>query len=365
MATQPATSPSPDLGPSNVADPTSPFALNSAEMQDIQTWMFFANELPDDDNSLRLFLGVDASFDVSGYEDLVTTFQPVTQHANTWTDAVLPSLVLLAADLVNYATLQQTALPALKELIPAAGQTMDPTAAQNFIQTIQYMQSQAAGYQDNAKARYQDLSNFAADLTTDQKNVSNTLTSYQQRLSGEGGEIQQLQNDLTQWQSDLSSAQAQYRHDVIVAATTPSYAWVGFPFCPVGLIAASIVAGVYGARAKQAAADIAADRSAISSDQQQLANDQLTLAALTNATNGLTTLLADLTAVTGVVQTMEGGWGAIASDLGNLATTLQSSQTAPGFLQGIDFDTAAKDWANAASAAQTYQAVAFVSVQES
>src|SRR5262249_51467175 len=136
MATQPATSPSTDLGPSNVADPTSPFALNTAEMQDLQIWMYFSKELPNDDNSLQAFLHVDASFDVSGYEALVTVFQPVTQHANNWTDTVLPSLVALAGDLVSYATLQQTALPALKGLIPAPGQTMDPTSAQNFIQTI-------------------------------------------------------------------------------------------------------------------------------------------------------------------------------------------------------------------------------------
>jgi hypothetical protein len=362
MASQPAASPSPDLGPSKVASPSNPFALNTEEMQELQTWMFFAQELPGTDDELRLFLGVDQSFDISGYEDLVTAFQPVTQHAVYWADTLLPSLVALAADLVSYGTLAQSALPALKGLIPPQGKSMDPTAAQNFLQTIQYMQSQASTCQQNASARYQDLQTFAATLQADQKSVSDTLTSYQQRLSGEGGEIQQLQNDLTSWQSDLSEAQAKYRHDVIVASTSPSYAWVGFPICPVGLIAAGIVSGIYGARAKQAAAEIAADKQNIRNDEKQLANDKLTMAALTNATNGLTTLLTDLVAVTGVIQTMEGGWDAIAGDLSSLAATLQSSETAPGFLQGIDFDTATKDWANVVAAAQSYQSIAFVSV---
>jgi hypothetical protein len=41
----------------------------------------------------------------------------------------------------------------------------------------------------------------------------------------------------------------EYRQDVIKATTTTTYAWVGLPFFPFGLIAAAIVAGIYGKKA--------------------------------------------------------------------------------------------------------------------
>ena len=110
-------------------------------------------------------------------------------------------------------------------------------------------------------------------------------------------------------------------HDVVVAATTPTYVWV-WPF---GTIAAAVVAGVYGDKAVKALERSRAAQQEINNLSDKLAADAQLMIAINTTEGGITNILDPLNAALPIIQKIQGVWGAIADDLNTIINTIQTN----------------------------------------
>lgn len=108
---------------------------------------------------------------------------------------------------------------------------------------------------------------------------------------------------------------AEYKHDVLVATTSPTYSWVGWPLFPFGLIAAAIVAGIYGDRALKMLAEIEKQEALIKTASLELQIAKAVQAVQHNANTGVEK--AQEFTDTAIVQTniVRNAWLGISSNL--------------------------------------------------
>jgi hypothetical protein len=132
---------------------------------------------------------------------------------------------------------------------------------------------------ESALTLIKDLRSKAEKNEGNARTVGTNLATYKTQLIGASGQLKLVDeevekdaktqqatiNKLTSTDPECAGSLAQiskfikmyqenYEQYVIIASTTPTYAWVVWPVppLPLGLIAASVVAGIYGTRAREA-----------------------------------------------------------------------------------------------------------------
>ena len=167
------------------------------------------------------------------------------------------------------------------------------------------------------------------------------------------------QNALAAAHTALSAAQDEYNHDVIVAATSPTYAWI-FPF---GTIAAAIVAGIYGAKAVAAKKAIAAAEDEIANDNADITKKTSLVTAVTGLNTNATSLELKGNSFLSTVQGMENGFMTITSDLSAICDeVVQDAEkvtkyTAPGVVA-----VAQKKWETVQKAANGFISTGLITI---
>ena len=143
----------------------------------------------------------------------------------------------------------------------------------------------------------------------------------------------------------------------VIAATTPTYAWVPI----VGLIAAAVVAGIYGARAVEALDRARAAQGKINELAASLAADANLMTAINSAQIGMNRIVADVAAALPVIQKIQGVWGGISSDLGHISSLIDTDiRQVPPIIMSLGVDEAVRAWHNVALNADAYRVNAYV-----
>jgi hypothetical protein len=370
VSSQPVVSPqqAPDLGPSGLESVSGqPFVLSNSDLIALQAYENYMAQLPVTDQEFRKALNIDSSVNTSDFAQLLTDYGAAQGHAQAWQTTIFPSIVSLANDIYNYNQNVPTYYGALNDLIPKLLQTPpDSTAQQEFAGILQQLQVQANGYSTNAGNVATAITGAATNIQSDQTAIQNDYAHYNAEYGADGTVFSSLQTQIATWTDTYKEANAAYNHDVIVAATTPSYAWVGFPFCPVGLIAAGVVAGIYGARATAAKHEMEAAQAQVNSLEVQEKAEQNVMFLLNAVMTNVQTTLTEIQTALGIVQGIQGAWDAIASDLGNLASAITTNiQQAIPILKQLGIENTITRWANIAGEANVYRVNAYITVQGS
>jgi hypothetical protein len=359
-----------NLGPQDFqTNVNSPFILSSSEMIAVQTYVEAALKLPTTDDAMKLQLGLSTTDEVTQYIDLLTIYQQVFVHCNTFKTTTYPMTVALASDIVHYNTKVPIYYGAmntvLNDWVGNGGTMPDDMVQKKLVALANSLQHTVQGYAKNAQQAFDFLDNFVKQTEQDNVNFQALNTKYRTKLEGEDGLIKQDIQQIATLRQALKDLNDQYAHDVTVAATTPTYAWVIIPFPPfyVGLIAATTVASVYGKRASDDLANIHSLIEQLAQEQADLQKAFSLVSQLRLADDSLSQIIKQAQAALPILQTMEGIWGGIASDLNNLSTVVeQDIKQAELLIADAGIQEAITDWAKVAQIADIYRANAYITV---
>ena len=371
---QPATAPATttaSLGPGTIATAGTPggpaFTLSAPEWLAIQTYVMEALVLPTTTTALKTALGSGAPSDMTEFQPLVACYAAINAHCANWQTTVFPASVKLANDVTYYGNqLAPTYYAAIQDKANILISTPDDQQAKDDLTTmLTKLSGVAQGYADNANAVATQIQTFADQTTADKATLvgpngdAGLLKTYTDEYGANGTMVQQLTTELANQVAILKEATDEYNHDVIVAATTPTYAW----WFPLGTIPAAIVAGIYGKRATDALNHVNSARDTIATLQGEIQADTNLMIALNNAERGITNIEVALASALPVIQKIAGTWSTIQADLQNIVQLISTdiSQALP-VIMNLGIAEAITAWSAVAALADAYQLNAYVVV---
>lgn len=347
-----------NIGPGQLKTPDT-FVLSKPEWIAVQAYIAGALAVPTDQASLQASLPSGApSGGFDQFNDLLAVYKTLHDHCSFWNDYTLPDSVSCAGDIVHYNEKVPIYYGALTKLLPKLEMDPpDPDAVKTFNAIVTQLSGNAQGYAAHAASVKDAMTAFATQTTTDGSAVSVVHKQYVDKLGANSDTIKKLSEQITQDKSDLDAAEAEYRQDVIIAATTATYGW----FWPAGTVAAGIVAGIYGKKATDALAHANGLKAAIDTEENELHSDQILIADLTRINSGLGDISQKITDALPALELMRGLWGAIADDLKHILTVVaEDIAQAPVWVKSLGIDEAIKDWADVAAEADEYRVNAYI-----
>jgi hypothetical protein len=358
-----------NIGPDAIADAGVDggpgFTLSRPEWIALQTYCTNAAALPTTPEAFRKSLGDGAPPDLSDFTQLISAYKVIGTHTADWTKTTYPAAVALAGDVYQYGTSKVPSYyPQL--LAEAKVLTKDPSDEQAkaaLKAILDHLKSDTDGRAKRAGEVVNQISRFAADTETDRATLvggdgNGGLVKYYNDKYGQASkEVEKLAKDLVDEGKVLNEANAEYDHDVVVATTTPTYAWI-WPF---GTVAAAVVAGVYGRRAVEALERARAAEAKIATLHAKLAADARLMVALHGAETGMGAIVGNITESLPVIQKMQGVWGGISADLAALASMVDDDirNVAPIIME-LGIEATVRAWANVAAAANAFRIHAYV-----
>lgn len=361
-----------DLGPGAIAKAQvaggPAFILSSTEWLAIQTYVESGMALPTTDDAFKKLLGSGAPSDLSDFKPLIDAYKLINGHVTGWQTDTFPKSVSLASDIYNYAqqapTYYAPILPLAKKL---TANPDDQDAKKELVAILDMLSKSASGYHDKAKEVAEKIQKFANDTQADKNTLNGTDGNgglkkyYNDKYGATSSEVEELTKELQAQKVILDAANKEYDHDVIVASTTPTYAWV-WPF---GTIAAAVVAGVYGDKAVKALERSRAAQQQINTLSSKLAADTQLMINITTTESSITNILEPLNAALPVIQKIQGVWGAISDDLNNIITTINTNiAEALPIIMNLGVQTAINEWTEVGGLAQAYRLNAYITVQK-
>jgi Bacillus haemolytic enterotoxin (HBL) len=341
------------------------FTLSRPEWITVQTYVTDALALPITEDTFRNSLGKGAPTDLSDFKNLIAAYQTINDHATNWQRTIYPASVTLASDVYQYGMNKAPVFyPAiLKETELLVNNPGDARAKVALKAILDNLKQDANTRAQQATAVAGQVQQFAAETAADKTELvgrdgkGGLVDYYNKEYGATSADVQQVIKDLKAQRLVLKTANDEYNHDVVVAATTPTYAWV----FPVGTIAAAVVAGVYGRRAVEALDRARAAQAKIDAFADKLAADANLLVAIHGAELGMNSIVRDITAVLPVIQKVQGVWGKLADDLGAISRLIDSDiRAVPPIIANLGVDEATKSWHNVALAADAYRVNAYI-----
>ncbi|WP_460676501.1 alpha-xenorhabdolysin family binary toxin subunit A [Hymenobacter coalescens] len=361
----------PTLAPGALASPGTPggpkFALSTTEWLAIQTYVTDALALPITPDAFRKSLGAGAPSDLSDFQSLIDCYKGINAHCTTWQNETYPASVSLASDVSAYGSRKAPLYyGAIQKEADILIDDPDNAAALKALKGIlDNLTQQAQTYADNAARVYKQIQDFANQTAADKTTLlgpdgnSGLVKKYNDKYGSTSTEVQQLTKQIADQQAILKSATDEYNHDVIVAATSPTYAWV----FPAGTIAAAVVAGVYGKRATDALDLMHATQAKIKTMTDQVAADANLMIAIHNAEIGMSAIGQELAEALPVIQKIQGLWGAIKDDLQGIVALIDADiRKALPIIMNLGIAEAIQAWKDVADEADTYRKNAYITV---
>ena len=358
-----------NIGPAAIADPGTAggpgFTMSRTEWIAIQTYTTDALALPTTDDAFRKSLGPGAPSDLADFKSLIEAYQAINAHVTTWDKTVYPASIDLASDVYQYGITKAPVYypPILKEAEILADHPDDEHAKAALKAILDNLKKDAQGKADKAAEVAKQIGQFAADTEADRITMVGTdgkgglVKYYDDKYGTTSAEVAQLTKDIDAQRLILKAADEEYDHDVVVAATTPTYAWVW----PVGTIAAAVVAGIYGKKAVEALDRARAAQEKINTLTAKLSADANLLVAIHSAEIGMNTIVRSVSAALPVIQKIQGVWGGIASDLTAISALIDNDiRNVPPIIMDLGVDEAIKAWHKVALNADAYRVNAYV-----
>lgn len=350
------------------------FTMSSSSWLTLQTYSNNVNTLPTTLAALKTKMGTGAPADMSDYQKLVDLYVNMQAQCTDFTGSLYPSIVSLASDVYHYAEAVPEYYGGLQQLIDQLSAVPAPTGdalkqiQTNLVAVLDQLAAKIQPFITNAGTVKNNLNKFVTNLNgylttlgsnTPAPDGSGYWKYYHTEYGSNSAQVKQLTQEIATQTANLHHYQDEYNHDVVVAATSPTYGW----FFPVGTIAAAVTAGVYGAKATKAKHAIEATHSLIASLNQQEQADMNLMQDLNLVTTQVQQVNSEGSAALTILEGMEGNWSDIASDLSNLSNLLKTDfEGTCGFLLQLDFNSAITDWKNLQQEADVYRTNAFITV---
>ncbi|KAJ8064400.1 hypothetical protein OCU04_006742 [Sclerotinia nivalis] len=306
-------------------------------------------------------------------DPLLQDYAPCKEHCVTFRDVTYPSVVALADAVYSYAqkaggkeagsyyaNIIKYGKALFDELQKPLDQQDAAVIAKDKEIVSELVDNQVTGIgqlQDAAKKATQDMKDFETNLQKNKSTLDARNNDITQKLSGEGGEMAQLQAEIATTKDEINADQSEYEHDRVVAATAATYAWV----FPIGTIAAATVIAIYVIQANKIKAEIGVLQDDLKNDEEKLAADNLLCSDLGLVQADLKTVLDMISPAIAAIETLIGAWDAIASDLTAVKDAVNNeSATELPVIQQIDQDAIIGQWDDLKAEVDKYRLFAYV-----
>ncbi|ACY13953.1 hypothetical protein Hoch_1399 [Haliangium ochraceum DSM 14365] len=351
-----------ELSPGALSDENNQFIIDQETWQKIQVYAETALRLPIDEPTMRLVLERDPAESFTDFVPLLTAYQATHAHAVDWDQNILPTSVELAVDISNYADKAGIYYGPLQQAIAAVVADSSDVGSRALVEALlNDLAADAVEYEAAALEVQNDLNAFAVQLNSDRGALSTLVTEYQQSHGATGEEVEELREREAEIDALIDQLRDDYAHAVKVAATTPTYAWVG----PPGLICAATVAGIYGSQATEILRqinDLEDQLNALGTDIRQRERLRRSLAY---ATESVTEIEDAVAQAIPAVATIRGHWQSMHGDLAQIVTTMRDDlPTAIPLLQQLQVNLALSEWQSVGDKAEGYVLNAYISVEE-
>lgn len=340
------------------------FVLDSADQLDLQRYVLEGQELPADNDSLKAAYNLTDDM-LEDFKDLLEAFQKIQGHCNVFYHGAYTQSVNLASDVVNFNTYAKSYLKGISQTAEAFnnGRITSDYAESAVTKLISLLVEKLDEYTKKCDLVCQGIGQFLDDTRDDNVVINGSDGSsglnkaYRDKYKLNANEITDLQTQIDEADRELDQATKEYNHDVIVAATTPTYVWV-----PVaGTIAAAVVAGIYGDKATKAYKKMKELRNQIRTAQDDLKKRISMSAGLVCVSKQLSELSGMIPQALSVIEGMKGNWSAMKNDLNTLLSTVQNDITQlPMCIKEMGVDAAIEQWERIAGEADDYRKRAFI-----
>jgi hypothetical protein len=350
------------LAPNAALQEGDDLVISQEEWFTIQRYVTSSLALPQTDAQLRLWLKMGQTEDIAPFVPLQQSFGGVRAHAADWEQRIMPGTVDLAFDLINYADTASVFYQPLLDVIAVLRTTPnDPVARQDFIDLASALAEEASYYEQRAAAVELDLHAFATTLEGDEAELTRLSGDYEGQFGEQDGEIKRIREQIAEKRAELEKANQEYTHACKVAGTTPTYAWAVPPF---GLIAASVVAGVYGDRAVKALNNIHQLEDQIAELDARAARVDRLLSVIREAGTGLFEIRNAVAGALPAIQAVRKSWDSMHADLEKIVRVMSTDiHRGAALAKSLHVKNALNEWEDVALKADGYVTNAYIKVQ--
>lgn len=368
----------PNLGPNELfLDEQTSFLLARGDLYTLQLYIEAALNQPTTEEDLRKNIGRASGIAVDDSEalksvqlppdstQLLQTFATIKRHCLTWKTKTFPAMVALAGDIVQYNFAVPEYYVELIKLVPALRRN-DTDAQANLRDLVTDLAAIAHSHATNAAKAAQKAQEFYQETLNDGAALQQHASDYQERLGDNGQQTRDLRKKYAVQKTIYDQALEEYNHAVVVAATTPSYAWTSIfpPFGPIPIIIAVVIAGVYGDRATKAKQRMDVAVAQMKTIAQQMDQNSQFAQAVSSAAQQVQTIEHKLQAAIPVIQRIQNSWEMIGAELAGIERMLteQIATVTPTKIQALA-NKAIGEWKIVAKQADMYRLNAFIDVQ--
>lgn len=299
----------------------------------------------------------------SKYSDIQAWYNDLKGDAKEWDLKLYPKILSVATDIVDYCRKSQSSadgfIEAMKEISTATGQERQDII-DGVKQILSDLKKTATENYNNSDSIYKDLGVYSSTLTTHNADGSRLYKTYDEKIGATSQEVTDLKERIRVLKASLPGKRDLYNQYCLIAETTPCYLVVpGF-----GLIAAAIVAGIFGDKAKRMLDEIQDDEREIREKQSKLDDDNTEMSFLETSHNDIKSNMDLLSAAQQAVAAYRGSWGAISGDLDKNIKQIESATPEKPFAFKVtQLGTLRSQWKDLEAKADEFRVTAFITVK--
>ena len=283
-------------------------------------------------------------------------FKAIHDAAAFFKSDTLPKSNELGNTLYNYGSTANATFQALVNIMETPNPDKD-----TLLQLFGNLKTSAEQAQKDAKVVFDGTQNFLNVLNDQKSKLGIVVTNEVTSNTGVQSQITLLNNDITTQNSTIQAAQASIVHDKKVIHDTVYYSWI--PLIGTIVALAEIISSNNDIKAQLVKINNAVI--AIQSDNQQLQPLNQKVAQLIYAQNFNNGQITQIEGVTPVLQTIQGCWGTIFSELGDVLGHINNAQADQvkkmTCLAEVELTVAANQWQDVANDAHDYMMNFYIS----
>jgi hypothetical protein len=288
----------------------------------LQVYSVWGLWLPHTQEALKLKLGINDPLAYSFFQTMMEGYRDIHDASKEFLEADFPAVVELGNDLTTFASEASSRGGAI---FSAVSDLLDKDDTAAALELIEDLQSTSANNAGKAGEVTEKLNAYKVRLTE----ADNTVKQAQEKVNNDDktskATIDKLQShdpnvhdSIDAIQKLITAKQQEYKRNVVIAATTPTYAWV----FPIGLISGAVVAGVYGKRAVQALRDIDQWQAELQKKSTELSTAWTAHTVQQNAADGLNSAKQHTDLAILHTTVVQNAWNDMAKQIGIIKTKL-------------------------------------------
>ncbi|MFW5415653.1 alpha-xenorhabdolysin family binary toxin subunit A [Nocardiopsis sp. CNT-189] len=331
------------------------FLLSQAEWYHLQAYCAAVLALPADDESIRNRFQLTPGDDAADFADIRDRYASMHGHVAEWNGTVMPRSVEVAEAVRVYGHEAQDTYGELLRLVKERG-LEDPTARGRFQEVLdgciarsRELAAQGGGVAELVRA-------FQQRAAEDTRLLAPLKEKYEKRYDHEDAEWRAVRDQIADDRAALAEANEEYNRDVVVAATTPAYAWVPF----FGFIAAVTVASVYADKAVEARKEIDRIEQKINDEQKKLTRNAHIRRSVLDACESLAGTESHSGTALGTLGAIRSAWESVAAELAALRDLAENDVKKAEEIVDLQIQQAIDDWKAVSAEAADYLDRAYI-----